>query len=575
MTDHVTPISARPQRWDEPFGRLNEDEVDRLLSLPPFSRMDPARFPSSLPLRGLLRNDARLLACGAGDLIIREGDYGHSVFLVLHGSVWVALESLPGEWFGRTPRRPVGWWRLLLDAFRSHAIPERREIWSARQSPQLGARDRDRYDDPGLFLQDVPGVVATLRTTRLGEGDLFGEISALARVPRSASVFADGEALLLEIRWQGLRDLMRYDPAFRDHVHDLYRERSLVLHLRQTPRLAALPEPVLLRLKEQARFESHGDFEWRHARVSQPSELQAQIAAEPLIAAEDTAANGVIMMRAGFARLSQRHGHGHRTVSYLGKGHLFGWDEAIAAAITGRDVPLPCSLRALGYVETIRIPQEFVANELLPHLSEQERTAAIATSRARQANQTVHEGGSPLQEFVVQERLGNGRQAMVIDLERCTRCDDCVKACAATHDGNPRFVRDGLKHGRFQFPHACMHCVDPVCMIGCPTGAIARDAVTGVVRIDDLTCIGCQTCARGCPYQNIRMVAIRDQRGDLILEEHGEPIQKATSCDLCSDRVGGPACQRACPHDALVRLDLTDWHGLDDWARRYESDRGA
>jgi Fe-S-cluster-containing dehydrogenase component len=181
--------------------------------------------------------------------------------------------------------------------------------------------------------------------------------------------------------------------------------------------------------------------------------------------------------------------------------------------------------------------------------------------------------GGPLDqsllEFLVDRRLMNGHQAMVIDLDRCTRCDDCVRACAATHDNNPRFTRQGPRHGPLMVAQACMHCVDPVCMIGCPTGAIGRDEATGVVRINDRTCIGCSTCAQGCPYDNIKMVEIRDRRGALLVDATTQqPLAKATKCDLCIDLPGGPACQRACPHDALVRLDLGNLGGLAQWVSR-------
>ena len=164
----------------------------------------------------------------------------------------------------------------------------------------------------------------------------------------------------------------------------------------------------------------------------------------------------------------------------------------------------------------------------------------------------------------------NGRQAMVIDLDRCTRCDDCVRACATAHDNNPRFVRQGPRFERYQFASACMHCADPVCMIGCPTGAIVRDPTTGNVLINDHTCIGCTTCAHNCPYQNIRMVEIRDGSGKPVVDEDTrQPIAKATKCDLCHDQGGGPACQRACPHDALVRLDMNDLSAVGAWFARH------
>ena len=94
-------------------------------------------------------------------------------------------------------------------------------------------------------------------------------------------------------------------------------------------------------------------------------------------------------------------------------------------------------------------------------------------------------------------------------------------------------------------------------MFGCPTGAIHRSQVGGTVVINDDTCIGCATCANSCPYNNIRMVEIRGRNGEaLVDEESRRPILKATKCDLCYTNPGGPACVRACPHDALTRVDF-------------------
>ena len=60
------------------------------------------------------------------------------------------------------------------------------------------------------------------------------------------------------------------------------------------------------------------------------------------------------------------------------------------------------------------------------------------------------------------------------------------------------------------------------------------------------------------------MVEIRDKDGAVILDtDTRSPITKATKCDLCSEQPGGPACQRACPHDALVRMDMSDIESLE------------
>ncbi len=106
-------------------------------------------------------------------------------------------------------------------------------------------------------------------------------------------------------------------------------------------------------------------------------------------------------------------------------------------------------------------------------------------------------------------------------------------------------------------------------MIGCPTGAIHRERKSGLVQINAPTCIGCKTCAESCPYDNIRMVQATNLQGRSKVDQaSGLPILLASKCDLCQDRNGQPACQAACPHDALVRADLSDIGQVSQWAYR-------
>jgi len=59
------------------------------------------------------------------------------------------------------------------------------------------------------------------------------------------------------------------------------------------------------------------------------------------------------------------------------------------------------------------------------------------------------------------------------------------------------------------------------------------------------------------------MVPIRGENGAAVMdtsEGGGQPIIKATKCDLCAGSAGGPACVKACPHDALSRIDFRDFN---------------
>ena len=179
-----------------------------------------------------------------------------------------------------------------------------------------------------------------------------------------------------------------------------------------------------------------------------------------------------------------------------------------------------------------------------------------------------HPTDAELQEYAT-GRLSD-KESKRVELH-LARCDECVRACASTHNNNPRFLRNGPVYDGVMVANACMHCQDPVCMIECPTGAITRRVDEGAVFINDETCVGCGSCSRNCPYEAIRMVEIRDQRGLFIRDEstsNRAPITKATKCDLCVDQLGGPSCQRACPHDAMIRMDMTDMKALAKWRGR-------
>jgi len=569
---------TRPQRWDVPFGEpLRDDEVDRLLAVEPFAAIDATSFPASLPLRELLRNDARLQHYAPGDIIVREGDYGSSAFLILSGRARVVLAGLSPEVLGRKEPKRLGWLAAMVQSLTRSKLAEVRDysnnppasppLHAGGTAPTITTAERGDPDHPHIFLQDVPRVLESTDTVTLDPGEMFGELAALTRSPRTATIFAERESTLLEIRWQGLRDLMRRTDALRLHVERLYRQNSLLVHLRETPLLADLPAEQLAIVADATLFESHGAFDWNDSFATAVKRRPGDaIVDEPLIAEEGTPADGLILIRSGFARLSHRYGSGHRTAAYLGRGQAFGLAEAVETAGSGVQSNWRDSLRALGYVDVLRIPQRVLEESVFPFvlpeaLAEAIKLQATYAVRESEATESLHLENSgvdqSLLEFLVDHRLLNGQEAMVINLDRCTRCDDCVRACAATHDNNPRFVRQGHRHGPLMVAQACMHCVDPVCMIGCPTGAIGRDGVSGVVQINDRTCIGCSTCANSCPYDNIQMVEVRNASGATLIDASTQqPIAKATKCDLCTGLPGGPACQRACPQDALVRLDL-------------------
>ena len=175
--------------------------------------------------------------------------------------------------------------------------------------------------------------------------------------------------------------------------------------------------------------------------------------------------------------------------------------------------------------------------------------------------------------FLVANGIGEATDLLLIDEKLCVGCDNCEKACADAHEGLSRLNREaGKTFAHLHVPTSCRHCEHPHCMADCPPNAIHRGP-DGEVFIDE-TCIGCGNCQRNCPYGVIRMDKVPPKKPNLLAwlfagfgPGPGEPPKKwtekrvdpetpkkAIKCDMCSGIEGGPACVRACPTGAAIRV---------------------
>lgn len=122
--------------------------------------------------------------------------------------------------------------------------------------------------------------------------------------------------------------------------------------------------------------------------------------------------------------------------------------------------------------------------------------------------------------------------------DRCDGCGDCMTACAQAKSGS-----DDLSFSRIRIMPPvngggaelalCRQCADPVCVMNCPSGALAKNAETGVIDWDGNKCVNCLLCTAGCAYAGI---------------VYEPAIGHVSKCDMCS---GDPACVRACDRGAL------------------------
>jgi Fe-S-cluster-containing dehydrogenase component len=273
----------------------------------------------------------------------------------------------------------------------------------------------------------------------------------------------------------------------------------------------------------------------------------------------DRAAN-FFRVRVGFVKVSQRMGGQERVLDYLGPGRTFGeigLISAMADISTGLGPEMAAqglarglrtaTCTALGDVELVRIEQDDFEEILTRFPAVRDGLIAEARQTLRRNAEMQAGTAGELGNFL-ENGLYSAQKLLVLDLESCTRCDECTRACSDTHEGVTRLIREGLRFENYLVASSCRSCLDPYCLVGCPVDAIhrkPRENHPGAVEIviED-HCIGCGLCSTNCPYGNISM--------------HQEPEGRvATTCDLCRDLVGpddDPSCVYACPHNAAFRM---------------------
>jgi len=141
---------------------------------------------------------------------------------------------------------------------------------------------------------------------------------------------------------------------------------------------------------------------------------------------------------------------------------------------------------------------------------------------------------------------------ILVDPERCVGCHTCELACAAAHTAAGSIIGAVLagerlhrrnrvvQVGTVKLATQCRQCEDAPCVRVCPTGATYRTET--YTAVDQRLCIGCRLCVMVCPFGVIHLGKT---------EVAGREKSAAFKCDLCIDRLAGPACVEACPTKAL------------------------
>jgi len=390
-------------------------------------------------------------------------------------------------------------------------------------------------------------------TVPLPKGSIFGEVGLISGRRRGATIRAGSDCILVEISRNAALKLMSAVPAAGREVTRITTLRSL----QQIFKSGLTPDDL--------------------ADVIATAKVETVKAGEAIIKEGETG-DDIFIIRSGSMVVEKSIAGKPVFLSYVPAGSYVGE----MAVIDGG--PRTATVRAAVKADVVRL-EGAPFRALLARKPE-----LLARLRADMASRTqlntfieskkdsfrgVVEMYTGVANFLVDQGVGEATDVLLIDEKLCVGCDNCEKACADSHDGLSRLDREaGRTYAHLHVPTSCRHCEHPHCMADCPPNAIHRGA-TGEVYIDE-TCIGCGNCQRGCPYGVIRMDKVPPKKPWLFSwllfgagPGPGEPDKKwsykhspkgvevpkkAIKCDMCQGQSGGPACVRACPTGAAIRV---------------------
>lgn len=536
-----------------------------------FTSEERDAFPQLTPTFETTKNGVHVIGALAGYPLIKHCmNQGYDVIEFLHGNTDLKPADQPilEEKFAALPgNKPVEHW---LDVFGSKVrIFEELSPLQLREL-MLDSKVHSYAAGETVFTRNEPGssmfaiaegsVVVEVNpadpsvTVPIEEGSIFGEVGLISGRRRGATIRAAEPLVAVELSRTAALKLIATVPSAGRVVNQISIERQLL----QMFGSGLTPDDV--------------------AALVEAAEVQDVRAGQRVIE-EGADDKDIFVIRRGSMIVEKDIGGKPVFLSYLPAGSYFGE----MAVIDGSK--RTASVKAAIKSEVVRFPGE-AFNALLeakPKLREKAledmagRREVTAFVEARKDSfGSAADMYSETAQFLVDNGIGEATDVLLIDETLCVGCDNCEKACADSHEGLSRLDREaGRTYAHLHVPTSCRHCEHPHCMADCPPTAIKRGP-DGEVFIDD-TCIGCGNCQRNCPYGVIRMDAKPPKKPGLLSwlllgmgpgpgeasyswrkskaeEQGGGQAKLAIKCDMCLGIDGGPACVRACPTGAAIRV---------------------
>jgi len=535
-----------------------------------FTSEDREAYPKLSPAFESTKKGIYVIGALAGYPLIKHCmNQGYDVIEFINGNTDLKPADEPileAKFRGLPGRRSVDEW---LEFFRSNVTilndlsPLQMREFMLDSEPQSYGRGEVIFEknDPGssLFAIAEGSVAVEINpndpsiTVPIEQGSIFGEVGLISGRRRGATIKAAEDVIVVEISRTAALKLQASVPAAKRRITQISTERQLL----QMFGSGLTKEDI--------------------AEVVETSEIINVRAGEAIIE-EGGEGNDIYVIRVGSMVVEKQIGGKPVFLSYLPAGSYVGEMTLIAGGY--RTATVKAAIKS----EVIKINGDAFKKVLDAHpdlmrKAKKEMAARQDINAFVEAKKDSFSGVvdmySGIANFLVDNGIGEATDVLLIDENLCVGCDNCEKACADSHEGLSRLDREaGRTYAHLHVPTSCRHCEHPHCMSDCPPDAIHRGP-DGEVFIDD-SCIGCGNCQRYCPYGVIRMDKVPPKKPGLLswlflgagpgpgepdkawAKKHSDPAvekpKKAIKCDMCAGIRGGPACVRACPTGAAIRV---------------------
>ena len=499
---------------------------------------------SLIPLTYLRWNEGgvRERVVSAGDILCRQGEFGATAFLLKSGEFEVSVtppsDTKSGGFLSRLFGKKPG---SAAERVIATVTPDNLILGEMACLTNTARNATIRVTKPGVVYEVRRNVLTMMERTEVGRSALRPIYSkrAILDCIRNGKLFeglTKEQTGILQQELEKTSELLKVEPGQvilregdriglygdRDYKGDFYFVRFGSLKVSRSP---LGQEIVLNRLTSNDYF---GEIALLHEPIV--AEVASQLAAE-----RDP----------------------ERRKALVNLGNALGKTDARvrSASVAGLDTVELVRIRGQQFMDFLQTQPEILQ----------------ALVRACVERRLKDRGGNSNRQRAMSDWLGQGfyqaRKMLVLDLERCTRCDECTKACADSHPGpkeekTSRLLREGPRFGKFLVATSCRSCHTPYCMDGCPVDSIHRGAKSLEIRVEN-HCIGCGLCSKNCPYESIQMLTLPNTTSGSKTSEAGgdrraADVRVAVNCDLCQDTTTGdedPFCVAACPHEAAYRMD--------------------